>query len=110
MTLETDYHIHARSCHKCQIYVDKVHVPPMNLNVLTYPWPFIIWGIYMIGCIKLYNLHACMQFQVATFVSISNELLGHISIFLQHETFSSPLPFSKKPKFVSFAQESMVYY
>ena len=31
---------------------DKVHVPPVPLNVLTAPWPFAMWGIDMIGEIK----------------------------------------------------------
>lgn len=52
MAMETDYHLHARMCHKCQIYADKVHVPPVPLNVLTYPWPFAIWGTDMIRCIE----------------------------------------------------------
>lgn len=52
MTMENGCHLHARSCHKCQIYVDKMHVPPVPLNVLTYPWPFTIRGIDMIGCIE----------------------------------------------------------
>lgn len=34
MTMETEFHIHAKSCHKCQIYADKVHVPSVPLNVL----------------------------------------------------------------------------
>ena len=48
-TMEADCHHHSRTCHKCQIYVDKVHVPLVPLNVLTAPWPFAMWGIYMIG-------------------------------------------------------------
>lgn len=52
MTMETNDHLHARSCHKYQIYADKVHVPPVPLNVLTSPWPFAIWGIDMIRCIE----------------------------------------------------------
>src|ERR1051325_9038798 len=36
-TMEADCHRYARSCHKCQIYADKVHVPPVPLNVLTAP-------------------------------------------------------------------------
>src|SRR3954469_22930654 len=51
-TMETDCHNHVRICHKCQIYADKVHVPPVPLNVLTSPWPFAMWGIDMIGEIK----------------------------------------------------------
>ena len=34
-TMETDFHHHSRTCHKCQIYADKVHVPPIPLNVMT---------------------------------------------------------------------------
>src|SRR4051812_48325817 len=51
-TMETDCHHHSRTCHKCQIYADKVHVPPVPLSVLTAPWPFAMWGIDMIGEIK----------------------------------------------------------
>ncbi|XP_050897104.1 uncharacterized protein LOC127103913 [Lathyrus oleraceus] len=35
MTMEVDCHRHVQTCHKCQIYTDKIHVPPMPLNVLT---------------------------------------------------------------------------
>ena len=41
-TMETDCHHHSRTCHKCQIYDDKVHVPLVPLNVLTAPWPFVM--------------------------------------------------------------------
>ena len=51
-TMEADCYQHSRTCHKCQIYNDKVHVPPVPLNVLTAPWPFAMWGIDMIGKIK----------------------------------------------------------
>ncbi|XP_050919296.1 uncharacterized protein LOC127136819 [Lathyrus oleraceus] len=40
MTTEVDYHCHVQTCHKCQIDTDKIHVPPMPLNVLTSPCPF----------------------------------------------------------------------
>lgn len=36
----------------CQIYVDKVHVQPTPLNVLTAPWPFPMWGIDIIRMIE----------------------------------------------------------
>ena len=49
-TMETDYHRHSRTCHRCQIYTDKVHVPPIPLNVMTAPWSFAMWGIDMIRC------------------------------------------------------------
>ena len=51
-TMETYYHHHSRTCHKCQIYADKVHVPPIPLNILTAPWSFAMWGINMFGEIK----------------------------------------------------------
>ena len=51
-TMETDCHHHLRTFHKCQIYADKVHVPPIPLNVMTAPCPFPMWGIDMIGGIK----------------------------------------------------------
>ena len=52
LTMESDCFNYARKCHKCQIYADKVHVPPTLLNVLTSPWPFSMWGIDMIGAIE----------------------------------------------------------
>src|SRR4051812_9375255 len=52
LTMEADCFQHARTCHKCQIYADKVHVPPNPLNVLSSPWPFAMWGIDMIGMIE----------------------------------------------------------
>ncbi|MCH79882.1 protein NYNRIN-like, partial [Trifolium medium] len=52
LTMETDCLSHVRKCHKCQIYADRVHVPPTRLNVLTAPWPFSLWGIDMIGMIE----------------------------------------------------------
>jgi transposase InsO family protein len=52
LTMESDCFNYARKCHKCQIYADKVHVPPTLLNVLSSPWPFSMWGIDMIGAIE----------------------------------------------------------
>lgn len=52
LTMETDCRNYAKKCHKCQIYEDKVHVPPAPLNVMTSPWPFAMWGIDMIGRIE----------------------------------------------------------
>ena len=49
MTLENDCINYVRKCHKCQIYADKIHVPPMSLNVMVSPWSFSIWGMDVIG-------------------------------------------------------------
>ncbi|XP_050916516.1 uncharacterized protein LOC127131648 [Lathyrus oleraceus] len=48
MTMEVDSHRHVQTCHKCQIYTDKIHVLPIPLNVLISPWPFSMWGIDVI--------------------------------------------------------------
>ena len=49
MTLEKDCIQFERKCHKCQIYVDKIHVPPNELHVMIIPWPFLMWGMDVIG-------------------------------------------------------------
>lgn len=52
LTMEVDCYCHVQTCHKFQIYIDKMHIPPTPLNVLTSPWPFAMWGIYLIGHIE----------------------------------------------------------
>nr|XP_027191080.1 uncharacterized protein LOC101494924 [Cicer arietinum] len=52
LTMESDCFSHVKKCHKCQIYADKIHVPPTSLNVLTSPWPFSMWGMDVIGLIE----------------------------------------------------------
>ncbi|XP_050890884.1 uncharacterized protein LOC127096343 [Lathyrus oleraceus] len=37
MTMETYCYLHVQTCHKFQIYANKIHVPPVPLNVLTSP-------------------------------------------------------------------------
>ena len=49
LTLEKDYIQFARKCRKCQIYVDKIHVPLNELHVMTITWPFSTWGMDVIG-------------------------------------------------------------
>ena len=39
-TMEADCYQHSWTCHKYQVYADKVHIPQVPLNVLTAPWPF----------------------------------------------------------------------
>lgn len=52
MTMEVGCNRHVQTCHKCQIYADKINVPPMSFNVLISPWPFSMWGIDVIGHIE----------------------------------------------------------
>ena len=37
MTLENDCINYVGKCHKCQIYANKIHVPPTFLNVMVSP-------------------------------------------------------------------------
>ena len=48
MTLESDCINYVWKCHKCQIYADKIHVPPPSLNVMVSLWPFSMWGMDVI--------------------------------------------------------------
>ncbi|KAA3488721.1 RNA-directed DNA polymerase (Reverse transcriptase), Ribonuclease H [Gossypium australe] len=58
-TMERDCINYTKKCHKCQIYGDKIHVPHSPLHVMTFPWPFSIWGMDVIGPIlpKAFNGH-----------------------------------------------------
>ncbi|KAA3481367.1 RNA-directed DNA polymerase (Reverse transcriptase), Ribonuclease H [Gossypium australe] len=51
-TMEGDCINYAKRCHKCQIYGDKIHVPPSPLHVMTFPWSFSMWGMDVIGPIS----------------------------------------------------------
>ncbi|KAG8472255.1 hypothetical protein CXB51_034451 [Gossypium anomalum] len=44
-TMEGDCINYAKKCHKCQIYGDKIHVPPSPSHVMTSPWPFSMRGM-----------------------------------------------------------------
>ena len=52
LTMESDCYKFTKKCHKCQIYADKIHVPPILLNVISSPCPFSMWGIDMIRMIE----------------------------------------------------------
>ncbi|XP_050895779.1 uncharacterized protein LOC127102453 [Lathyrus oleraceus] len=51
-TMEVDCYNFVKRCHKCQMYDDKIFVPPTLLNILTSPWPFSMWSINMIRMIE----------------------------------------------------------
>ncbi|KAE8695867.1 high mobility group B protein 6-like [Hibiscus syriacus] len=85
-TLESDYINYARKFHKCQIYGDKINVPPHPLHVITSPWPFSLWGMDVIGQIhpKASNGHrfflvAIDYFtkwvEVASYVSVTQSVI-----------------------------------
>src|ERR1043165_1516996 len=91
-TMEDDCYHYVQSYHKCQIYADKVHIPPVSLNVLTASWPFAIWGIDMIGeikptasnghCFILYEIDYFTKWVEATsFASITKNVVAR---FIKH--------------------------
>ncbi|XP_070022294.1 uncharacterized protein [Nicotiana sylvestris] len=41
-----------RKCHQCQIYGYLIHAQPSELHPISAPWPFIAWGMDVIGPIK----------------------------------------------------------
>lgn len=88
MTMESDCCLHAKACHKFQIYGDKVHVPLVPLNVVTSPWAFSMWGINMIGRIEptASNRHhfilvAIDYFtkwvEVASYANVTKQVVAH---------------------------------
>ena len=48
-TMETNCMDYVKSCHDCQTHATLNHVPPSELYNMTSPWPFLVWGIDMIG-------------------------------------------------------------
>ena len=59
LTMETDCCQFVQRCPKCQMHGDLIHVLPSELNALTSPWPFSMWGIDVIGKVSLksFNCH-----------------------------------------------------
>ena len=58
-TMETDYVDYVKSFHDCQTHTNLNHVPPSKLYSMTFPGPFSISGIDVIGKItpKASNRH-----------------------------------------------------
>ncbi|XP_075645456.1 uncharacterized protein LOC142616500 [Castanea sativa] len=57
--METDCVDYVKGCHDFQTHSNLNHVPPSELYSMTYPWPFLVWGINVIGRIapKASNRH-----------------------------------------------------
>ena len=52
LTMETDCYQFVQRCLECHMHEDLIHVPPSELHALTFPWPFSVWGIDIIGKIS----------------------------------------------------------
>ncbi|XP_070053023.1 uncharacterized protein [Nicotiana tomentosiformis] len=49
MTMKKDCFSFVR---KCQIHGDQIHAPPSELHPMSAPWPFVAWGMDVIGPIE----------------------------------------------------------
>ena len=52
LTMEMNCVKFVKKCHNCQAYGDVSHLPSMELQVMTSPWPFAAWGIDIIGEVR----------------------------------------------------------
>ena len=50
--MENDYCKFVQKCHKCQAHGDLIRVPPHELSAMSSPWPFVAWGMDVIGPIE----------------------------------------------------------
>ena len=48
-TMETNCAGFVKSCHDYQMHANLNHVPPSELYSMTSLWPFLVWGIDVIG-------------------------------------------------------------
>ena len=48
-TMETNCVDFVKNCHDYQTHANLNHVPPSELYSMTFPWPFSVWGINLIG-------------------------------------------------------------
>jgi hypothetical protein len=51
-TMDHDCAKYVRACQQCQFDADKSKAPSVLLNNITTPWPFSMWGMYVIGKIN----------------------------------------------------------
>jgi len=52
LTMERDCISFVRKCHQCQIHGDLIHSPPSELHTMSALWPFVAWGMDVIGPIE----------------------------------------------------------
>ncbi|XP_049406116.1 uncharacterized protein LOC125869706 [Solanum stenotomum] len=66
MTMEHDCCRFVQKCHKCQVHGDLIRVPPHELNAMGSPWPFVAWGMDVIGPIEPADFNGHRFILVAT--------------------------------------------
>ena len=50
--METNCVKFVKKCYNCQVYGDVSHLPSIELQGMTSPWPFAAWGIDITGKIR----------------------------------------------------------
>ncbi|PHT97180.1 hypothetical protein BC332_33883 [Capsicum chinense] len=49
LTMEKDSIQFVRKCHQCQVHGDLIRSPPVELHAMAALWPFVAWGMDVIG-------------------------------------------------------------
>ncbi|XP_070002673.1 uncharacterized protein [Nicotiana sylvestris] len=52
MTMEKDCFSFVRKCNQCQVHSDLIHASPLELHPMSALWPFVAWGMDVIGPIE----------------------------------------------------------
>ena len=52
LTMERDCFHFVKKCHQCQIHGDLIHSPHSELHPMAARWPFVAWGMDVIGPIE----------------------------------------------------------
>ncbi|GFZ15738.1 hypothetical protein Acr_25g0001470 [Actinidia rufa] len=47
--MQKDAQVYVRKCNKCQLFSPLIHQPARDLIPLTSPWPFVQWGMDIVG-------------------------------------------------------------
>ena len=50
-TLSKDSISYVKKCDKCQRFATVARAPPVELKMISSPWPFVIWGIDLVGAL-----------------------------------------------------------
>lgn len=48
-TMTKDCADYVKKCDQCQRYAKVPRVPPTEINLMSTPWPFFVWGIDLVG-------------------------------------------------------------
>ena len=47
--MQADSEKYVKKCEKCQKFAYQMHQPARELLPLTSPWPFVMWGLDIVG-------------------------------------------------------------